>query len=458
MRVVVSDNVYGGTLPPVHEGARPATASTSPSSTPAKPGRVERAGRRVRRCSWTRDADQPAHEVSDIAALAALAHRREALLVVDNTFMRPYFQRPLALGADVVVHSTTKFLNGHSDIDRRRRVVEQRRARRVAALRAERRGRDPLALRLLARPARHQDAGACAWSATSERPRRRRLPRAHPKVRKACSIPASPTIPATLSQAPEPRLRRDDHLRARFAASGRRVCCAALRLCSLAESLGGVETLICHPATMTHASVPEEERDALGIADGLVRISRRHRGRRRSDRRPGPGAGGRALTPLPVGRPRAGPGRAGGGPVRARGAASGVPRRDQPPPRRRRPRSGRALLGDLTRAAQTRADAARRRGQPRLGRRRRREPPGRRPGNTDTRPSRSRRSWRRGRRPRSADRGMAPAVRVDPGRTSVHERPPRPRRRRRVAGRDAPLRPLPSASPLPTTSRATRAS
>ena len=214
----------------------------------------------------------PMMQLTDLKAVADLAKRRGILTVVDNTFMSPYFQRPLEFGIDVVLHSTTKYINGHSDmvggmiVTSRADVAERLKFLRNAM------GTVPgpfdcwLALRgvktLAVRMDRHnQSAMAIAQWLTKQS-----------KIRKVY-YPGLPDHP--------------QHELARRQMSGfggmisfdtgslenaRRVLKAA-HYFSLGESLGGVESLISHPATMTHASVPKADRDAMGLTDGLVRIS-----------------------------------------------------------------------------------------------------------------------------------------------------------------------------------------
>jgi cystathionine gamma-lyase/cystathionine beta-lyase/cystathionine gamma-lyase/homocysteine desulfhydrase len=193
-------------------------------------------------------------------------------LAVDNTFMSPYFQRPLKLGADIVAHSTTKYLNGHSDgVGGAVLLNDSALAERLRFLQNAAgailgpfdswlvlRGVKTLAVRM----ERHNRNGLAVAQYLAD----------HPKV-KGVRYPGLPTHP--------------QHALARKQMSGfggmisfdtgslesARTVLNSVRLCSLAESLGGVETLIAHPATMTHASVPAEERQRMGITDGLVRIS-----------------------------------------------------------------------------------------------------------------------------------------------------------------------------------------
>jgi cystathionine beta-lyase/cystathionine gamma-synthase len=233
---------------------------------------VESAFRPNTRLLFIETPTNPIMEITDIAAAAGVAHRHGALLAVDNTFMSPYFQRPLELGADVVVHSTTKYLNGHSDgVGGAVMLNDVGLADRLKFLQNAAgailgpfdswlvlRGVKTLAVRM----ERHNHNGLAVAQYLAQ----------HPMVRKVY-YPGLPSHP--------------QHELARKQMSGfggmiafetgalenARTVLNSVRLCALAESLGGVETLISHPATMTHASVPAEERQRIGITDGLVRIS-----------------------------------------------------------------------------------------------------------------------------------------------------------------------------------------
>jgi cystathionine gamma-lyase/cystathionine beta-lyase/cystathionine gamma-lyase/homocysteine desulfhydrase len=269
-RVVVSDNVYGGThrlftKVLARYGLEFAFLDTSDAA-----AFETRSGDFA--LLWIETPTNPLMKVCDIAALAAAARRRQALLVVDNTFMSPFFQRPLTLGADIVVHSTTKFLNGHSDSVGGVAIVKDR------AL-AERlhyyqnaagailspfdawlvlRGVKTLALRM----PRHEENGR----------RVAEFLRGQRKVRKIY-WPGFPDHPGHDVQR-----RQAGGFGAMIAfdlgsLEAARALLERVRLCSLGESLGGIETLISHPATMTHAGYTPAEREALGIRDGLVRIS-----------------------------------------------------------------------------------------------------------------------------------------------------------------------------------------
>jgi len=269
-RVVVSDNVYGGThrfftKVLARYGVQFAFLEAS------DPAAFDRAAGEFRML-WIETPTNPLMKVCDIAALAEVAHRRDALLVVDNTFLSPFFQRPLALGADVVVHSTTKFLNGHSDsvggvaVVKDPKLAEWLRYVQNAAGAILSpfdswlvlRGTKTLALRM----PRHEENGRVVA----------RFLREQPKVRKVYwpGFPDHPGHEVHRRQATGFGSMISFDLGSLEAAQ--RLLKTVL-LCSLAESLGGVETLISHPATMTHAGYTRAERDALGIGQGLVRIS-----------------------------------------------------------------------------------------------------------------------------------------------------------------------------------------
>jgi cystathionine gamma-lyase/cystathionine beta-lyase/cystathionine gamma-lyase/homocysteine desulfhydrase len=269
-RVVVSDNVYGGT----HRLFTKVLARYDVDFAfidASDPARFDgEAGEFA--MLWIETPTNPLMKICDIRALSEVARKRGAIFVVDNTFMSPFFQRPLALGADVVVHSTTKFLNGHSDSVGGVAVVGDSAhaewlkyvQNAVGAILSPfdswlvLRGTKTLALRM----ARHEENGR----------RVAEFLRAQPKIRRVHwpGFADHPGHEVHRSQASGFGAMISFDLGDRAAADRllRRV-----RLCSLGESLGGIETLISHPATMTHAGYSQSERDALGIGDGLVRIS-----------------------------------------------------------------------------------------------------------------------------------------------------------------------------------------
>ncbi len=214
----------------------------------------------------------PVLTITDIAAAARLAHDRGVTVAVDNTFMSPYFQNPLALGADLVVHSTTKYLNGHSDmvggivLTNDDGLHERLRFLQNAA------GAVPgpwdcwLALRgvktLAVRMRQHEANAERIASWLSE----------HPKV-KTVYYPGLPQHPG--HELARRQMRGFGGVISFDVGNldAAQDVVKKVKIFTLAESLGGVESLISHPAVMTHATVPEKERAALGITEGLLRIS-----------------------------------------------------------------------------------------------------------------------------------------------------------------------------------------
>jgi len=269
--VVVSDNTYGGTFRFFDKVLRRYNLTFTYVDT-SKLGEVERAFTPSTRMLFVETPTNPVMRLTDLAAAADLAHRHDVRLVVDNTFASPYIQRPIEFGADLVVHSTTKYLNGHSDSVGG--IVIAVREDDIAWLtfvqNAEGailgpfdswlvlRGTKTLALRMQ----QHNATGLALAEFLA----------AHAKVQRVF-YPGLPTHPQY--DLAKRQMRGFGGMLAfelgSLAAAERLL--NAVRLHALAESLGGVETLISHPATMTHASVPPERRAAIGITDGLVRIS-----------------------------------------------------------------------------------------------------------------------------------------------------------------------------------------
>lgn len=233
---------------------------------------VERAIRKNTRMVYVETPTNPLMRLSDLAAISEVCRKKKVALVVDNTFMSPYFQQPLALGADMVVHSTTKFLNGHSDglggvvVCARQEHADQLAFLQKAAGAILSPFECWLVLRgvktLAARMEIHDRSGRIVADFLSK----------HKKV-KFVLYPG-------LADHPQHALARRQM--SGFGAmisfetgslKNANKMLKKVRLCSLGESLGGVETLISHPATMTHAALGAKGRKAIGITDGLVRIS-----------------------------------------------------------------------------------------------------------------------------------------------------------------------------------------
>ncbi|HEV8582367.1 MAG TPA: PLP-dependent aspartate aminotransferase family protein [Thermoanaerobaculia bacterium] len=214
----------------------------------------------------------PLMDITDIAAVSELAHSRGARVAVDNTFLSPYFQRPFELGADFVLHSTTKFLNGHSDsiggvlISRTPEDAEwfalvQKSAGAILSPFDSflvMRGIKTLALRM----ERHERNAARIVEYLAD----------HPKVRQILypGLPDHPGYEIQKRQASGFGSMITIEMGSYAAA---KAMLDRMRVMSFAESLGGVESLISHPASMTHASIPPERRAQLGLTDGMVRLS-----------------------------------------------------------------------------------------------------------------------------------------------------------------------------------------
>jgi cystathionine beta-lyase/cystathionine gamma-synthase len=269
--VVASNNMYGGTFRLFEQVMRGFGVDFAYVDT-SDLGGVTNAFRPNTRLLFIETPTNPSMIISDLRGLAKLARDRGALLVVDNTFMTPYFQRPIELGAHLVVHSTTKYLNGHSDMVGGVIVSNDEAASQRLQFLQNAVGAVPgpfdcfLVLRgvktLAVRMDRHESNARtiAAWLAK------------HPKLTRVLypGLPGHPGHELHKSQATGfgGMIAFETGSIERGAAVLRRT-----KLFSLAESLGGVESLISHPATMTHASVPKPERERVGLTDGLVRIS-----------------------------------------------------------------------------------------------------------------------------------------------------------------------------------------
>jgi len=225
------------------------------------------------RMIWVETPSNPLLRITDIAAVAAVARRHKALLVVDNTFLSPALQKPLTLGADLVLHSTTKFINGHSDVVGGAVVAGDQDLADELAWWANclgltgspfdsymsQRGLRTLHARLRA----HQENTQAVVDLLAGSKLVRRL--------------HYPGLPSHPNHAIATRQQRGFGSMLSFELNGGQAAVAALvhqlRLFTLAESLGGVESLVCHPATMTHASMTTQARERAGISSGLVRLS-----------------------------------------------------------------------------------------------------------------------------------------------------------------------------------------
>lgn len=270
-KIVISSNVYGGTFRVLDKvfqrfGFRYAIADTT------DPEAFEEALTPDVRAVLIESPANPLLTVTDISFIAKAAKRNGALLIVDNTFMTPYLQRPLEHGADIVLHSATKYLGGHSDLIAGLAVVKTKElAERLHFIQNATGGvLQPFDSFLLIRSIK-------TLSVRMDRHVRNavelaRLLREHKAVKSVYypGLPDAQGYEINKRQAKNGgamisfELHEDYDTRRFF---------EELKIIALAESLGGVESLVCHPASMTHASIPKEIREKVGITDGLIRLS-----------------------------------------------------------------------------------------------------------------------------------------------------------------------------------------
>lgn len=272
--VVVCDDLYGGTFRLFERVRRRSADLDFTYVDPTNPAALEASIRPNTRLMWIESPSNPLLKLVDLSTVAALARRRGVLSVIDNTFASPYCQRPLTLGFDLVVHSVTKYLNGHSDmiggiaivgdnreLEDRLRFLQNAvggvsgafdsflalRGLKTLAVRMERHCRN--ALQVAEWLERRSDVVRVIYPGLESHPQ-------HALARRQMEAFGG-MVTAVIAGGLE-RSRR---------------FLEACRVFTLAESLGGVESLIEHPALMTHASIPAEQRAAIGIDDGLVRLS-----------------------------------------------------------------------------------------------------------------------------------------------------------------------------------------
>jgi cystathionine gamma-lyase/cystathionine beta-lyase/cystathionine gamma-lyase/homocysteine desulfhydrase len=269
---IVTDNTYGGTFR-LFDKVMTRLGLTFSYVDTSDVSAIEAAMTPATKMVFIETPTNPVLRLTDIAASAEIAHNHGAFLVVDNTFASPCLQRPIELGADQVVHSTTKYLNGHSDSiggvviavqDEHiewLRFIQNSAGAILSPMDSSLvlRGTKTLALRMV----QHTANGMALAEFLS----------AHPKVTRVIypGLPSHPQYALAQRQMPDGcggmlsfemgSLEEARQVLNRF------------KLMALAESLGGVETLVCHPASMTHASVPADRRAAIGLSDSLIRIS-----------------------------------------------------------------------------------------------------------------------------------------------------------------------------------------
>jgi len=268
---VCTENVYGGTFRLFDTIVKNYGVEFTYVDT-SNLGDLERAIRPNTRMVFVETPTNPLMVITDVRAVCDLAHRHNCRVVVDNTFMSPYLQRPLDLGADIVVHSTTKYLNGHSDS--------------IGGVAVLKRKDDAARLEFIQNAAGAILSPFDSWLVL--RGIKTLAVRMEGHNANGMAIAKYLAGRKDVQRVYYPGLaNHTGHNLAKKQMSGFGGMIAfdlgsldrakrfleAVKLCSFGESLGGVETLISHPATMTHASVPPEERARMGITDGLVRIS-----------------------------------------------------------------------------------------------------------------------------------------------------------------------------------------
>ncbi len=269
--VILGDNTYGGTFRLFDRvlkeyGVEFDLADTSQTAD------LESAFKPNTKMVFVETPTNPIMTITDLAAVSEIAHARGAMVVCDNTFMSPYFQRPIDLGVDIVVHSTTKYLNGHSDsVGGFVGLNDEKAAEKIGFIQNAvgailspfdsflvLRGTKTLAVRMEA----HDKNGRVVANFLAE----------HPGVEKVYYPGLTSHPQHELAKRQQTGFGGMVSFETGSLENATRVL-EGVKLCTLGESLGGVETLISHPASMTHASVPAEKRQKLGITDGLVRIS-----------------------------------------------------------------------------------------------------------------------------------------------------------------------------------------
>jgi cystathionine gamma-lyase len=270
--MIACDDLYGGSFRIFERVMRRYKVETS-YVTAGNIAEYAKAIRPNTRIIWLETPTNPLLRLIDIQAVAEIAHRYNVLVVVDNTFASPYFQQPLKLGADIVIHSTTKYINGHSDVIGGALVLNNEEVYEAIKFYENAAGSVPspfdawLILRgiktLAVRMRQHEENALIVAKFLAE----------HPRVEKVYypGLPSHPDYELAKRQMSgfggmvsfqfKGVYEDVDKLVRRF------------NVITLAESLGGVESLVCHPASMTHSSIPKEIRESRGLTDTLLRLS-----------------------------------------------------------------------------------------------------------------------------------------------------------------------------------------
>jgi cystathionine gamma-lyase len=270
--LISCDDLYGGSYRIFERVMRRYNVET----TYVAAGNIEGYERAIRpntKMIWLETPTNPLLRLIDIRAVAEIAHRHNLLLVVDNTFASPYFQQPLKLGADIVVHSTTKYLNGHSDIIGGALVLNNEEVYQAIKFYQNAAGGVPspfdswLTLRgiktLAVRMRQHEENAIAVAKFLAE----------HPRVEKVYypGLPAHPDYALAKRQMSGFGGMVSFQFKGVYADVDKVV--RRLKIFALAESLGGVDSLVCHPASMTHGSIPKDIRESRGLTDALLRLS-----------------------------------------------------------------------------------------------------------------------------------------------------------------------------------------
>ena len=270
-KILISSNVYGGTFRVLDKVFRHFGITYDIADTTNIPALEKTFDPSVKAILIESPAN-PLLTITDIAAVAAAAKKHGALTIVDNTFMTPYLQKPLTLGADIVVHSATKYLGGHSDVVAGLAVVtDAELAERLAFIQNATGGvLGPFDSFLLIRGIKTLAVRMDRHTANAEKAA------AFLKENSAVKKVYYPGLPEAQGYEINRKQARNGGAMISFELKENyniRTFFKSLHLIALAESLGGVESLVCHPASMTHASIPYEVRQKVGITDGLIRLS-----------------------------------------------------------------------------------------------------------------------------------------------------------------------------------------
>lgn len=270
--IAAGDDMYGGTYRILEKVFKKWGLSATYFDVD-NPASLKKSIRKNTKMIWIETPTNPLLKIVDIAAAAKISRRRKLILSVDNTFASPYFQNPLLSGADIVVHSTTKYIAGHSDLVGGAAIVNDTKLYNELKFYQNSCGAVPgpweawLALRgiktLAVRMKAHQENALYLAKYLN----------AHPKIESVYY----PGLPKDKNHALAKKQMRGFSGMLSFKLKGGRQAVerffSRLKLFTLAESLGGVESLICYPAAMTHSSMPEKERLMRGITDNLIRVS-----------------------------------------------------------------------------------------------------------------------------------------------------------------------------------------